>query len=224
MKIFEIIEPKNIVRNLSTKFDPEQVATDLIRHNREYRARPERKKSKLIKRGAFSKGRQNIQDPFMFTKTTVKPNLPEDDPYLEYVKAITPYMGSNPYFPRIYVVKQVKDSEGQVKTTYQIEKLMDWSALSTDDEGRLDIIQHIANRALYRPLKRHPMDNLYTIATAITFNNIRLIKDPLLKQAIKVINSVSKEFGFEYDMHEGNFLYRPTPQGVQLVISDPLVT
>ena len=47
-------------------------------------------------------------DPHQIKLTTFKPVKPEDDPKFQYINAVRPLMGENPYVPNVYEIKLVK--------------------------------------------------------------------------------------------------------------------
>jgi hypothetical protein len=73
--------------------------------------------------GYYSQGYQT-KDPFLYGKKAHVPTNLDYDPYYQYVKAIEPIMDSNPYVPRVYVVKLYRDQQGYIKPDYTMEKLV----------------------------------------------------------------------------------------------------
>lgn len=169
-------------------------------------------------RGVYSKGRSNFQDPFMFTKISTRPVKLENDAYYNYVQAIKPYISSNPYLPRVYVIKTDIDSEGRAIPKYQMEKL--FNLTDFDDEEEL---KPIGEKIFTNP-PSNIIDTLKSIRRALENGIYAGIKDKKLIQALQIIKQVhdSSDYKFYYDLHDGNFLFRKGPYGIQLVISDPL--
>jgi hypothetical protein len=219
MRIFEIIEPKTIIKQREKPFDPVYLDTQRLKHQVRYH-------DDYPGRGLYSKGRGNIQDPHMFTKITVKSLPLEHDPYYNYVKAIEPYISSNPYLPRVYVTKVVKDQTGKVFPKYQIEKLFTLDQISgNDSELRQELLNTLYKKLIRDPKPEDPIFLFKIIRSALQQNDFSRIKDSLLRQALSIIRDlVSKNYDdFDFDLHDGNFLFRTGPNGVQMVLADPLI-
>lgn len=215
MKIFEIIEPRTIEKIRQQPFDKNRVELQNLIHQEKYgKDDPNR--------GFYAKGRPSIHDPFMYTKISAQPVNLEDDGYFNYVQAIKPYIQSNPYLPRVYVIKIDKDSEGKAVPKYQMEKLFNLRELDKNDlDTRDEILRPISEKIFFEP-PENPKGLFYRIGRALNFGEYDEIKDKKLIQALELIREVNKNDNFEFDLHRNNFLYRRGPYGIQLVIADPL--
>lgn len=229
MKIFEIIEPRTVEKQRKVPFD----LRSMDRHH-EYHLDIHNKKDSggnpepPAGRGVYSKGRTSIRDPFMFTKLSVYPrsiDYLEDDAYFNYVQAIRPYIASNPYFPRVYIVKLEKDERGLIRPKYQMEKLL--SRLDLGDNDTADSLLESINQRIFTKSscghRGDPERLFYLIPDALITGSYRCITDPLLKEALKIIRSVKKSGQFTYDLHANNILFRRTAQGIWPVLTDPLI-
>lgn len=226
MKIFEIVEPKNVEKLRNIPFDVDLARRHADLHHDIYmQDDPKFSGGPIPGRGLYSKGRTSIQDPFMFSKISVSLKTEEElesDSYYNYVNAIKPYIASNPYFPRVYVVKIEKDRTGLIKIKYQIEKLLDLKELGNTPEERGELLRSINRRILNQP-PLLPLNLVHIISNATEDGNFTRIKDPLLLQAIELIRDLHDKLPGSYiDLHSGNILFRRTAQGLWPVLADPL--
>lgn len=74
-------------------------------------------------RGAFAVGKPT-DDPHIFRKQTVDPTNINNDPTYLYIRAIEPFIDSNPYFPKTYVLDLRKDAQGAIRPAYDVETLI----------------------------------------------------------------------------------------------------
>lgn len=214
MRIFELIQSKTITRKRPIRFNPGIRDKMYTKHQQHYYGNKPAT-------GLYSKGRPSISDPFMFTKITARPIDTYDDAYFNYIKRIKNYMGQNPYFPRVYVTKINVDSEQMKIPKYQIEKLFDKKYLERHFDMS-DVSAYLSNKILNDPSRSEHL--FHIIRDALRNGNYQRIKDKELVQALKIIKDIKDKSNdrFDYDLHDGNFLYRIGPTGIQLVIADPL--
>jgi hypothetical protein len=113
-----------------------------------------------------------------------------------------------------------------------IEKLVDGQALSKEE--LLFVCKKIFNKMDVIPwIKKHMHSiSIDSIRSYIGFaletyvmkeknNNMLPIVDTQLIEALNIVSSLVKK-QFELDIHHGNFMFRRTPYGPQLVLTDPL--
>ncbi|KAI9549465.1 hypothetical protein GHT06_001865 [Daphnia sinensis] len=84
--------------------------------------------------GMFSDVQVDPRDPHMAVKTdsAYDEDYFYENAYYAWVQAIAPYMKSNPYLPRVYVVDDRTDPMGTTKPRYKMEKLHPFEDLSID--------------------------------------------------------------------------------------------
>jgi hypothetical protein len=162
-------------------------------------------------------------------------------------------MQSNRFFPRIFDIKVFKTPGDGDTTLYDygidMERLWDWNKLTDEDAyiagkqlyhnfDRLMELDHIrgipdsvSGRGLpkKRPYKRALLRLLrQTFSKHIKGKESKLIeiKDPQFKQAVMLIKGMQQKdrHGMFADIHDGNIMFRRTPQGVQLVLADPVAS
>lgn len=214
MKLFELISTQTKTTNRTSDFDVEK----MLVFRDENTASPTS--------GAYAYGSVNKKDPHIFNKKTYIPTNLDSDGYYQYVRAIEKHIGSNPYFPRIYVIKLQKDPKGNIIPNYDIE------TLSNGDDFSFDSILSMAKRmykdfptmseeqdgiiGIRRKLARYMLEN-------VRKNDFSAIRDNNLKGALMLIASViNKNDNLECDLHKDNIMFRGTPNGPQLVITDPI--
>lgn len=183
------------------------------------------------KEGAFGKVYPKPVDHTL-TKIPHEAAKKNEDAYLRYIKYIikNKLAQSNPYFPRIYELKEWKDKNGFIKYKIEIERLLQ---IEKFDE---QVIQGLC----YNNFKENDVDGAYqkvnqwdpkkdeqikwSIVLAIlveeVINGATKPKDNLLKDACNIIYKLSKK-GLFLDIHYGNIMVRRSPHP-QLVIVDPL--
>jgi len=216
MKLFELINTQTKTTDIKSPFDMDKL-------NKEYE-----KKKNGPESGSYARARPNKKDPHMYSKYTYFPTDLKKDAYYQYIKAIEPHIGSNPYFPRVYVVELIRDPQGQVKPNYGMEKLV------TADSFDTDAIIAMGDR-MFKGFADDFGSGENT--TGEVFNSIirlvaeimewpssaEYIKDEELRQALSLIDKIEKsDPSFEYDMHTGNAMIRGTSKGPQFVLMDPL--
>jgi hypothetical protein len=216
MKLFELISTQTKTITSKSPFDIEKM--ERFRDKRAYE--PDS--------GAYGYGETDKKDPHTFNKKTFVPSNLENDGYFQYVKAIEPYMADNPCFPRVYVVKLTKDSNGKVLPQYKMESLTDGSGFSL--ESLLSMARRIypdfdidnttdnkfASLYVRRKLARFMLEN-------IKRNDFSGIEDRNVKGALMLISRILKKNNkLILDLHSGNIMIRGTSTGPQLVITDPI--
>ena len=215
MKINEIIEPQHVDR---------QVSTDIPAHKFSQRV------GKQFTDTAYAHGVEDPQDPHLYRKKIKMPSNLKNDAYYQYIIAASPYMQSNPVFPRVYDIIYKKYPNGQIKPDYRMEKLL---PLRTDVFNGIELGKYLAKKYL----TSDEVDKLNDIDTVVA--DIRdclspyffkyhghmneVIKDKHLRDALILIkNVIASNSNFELDLHSGNIMLRQSSTGPQLVITDPI--
>lgn len=209
MKISELITPKTTTSSLSRPFDMDKLASKFNKERDSYSS------------GSYALGSNDKKDPHMYSKKNYYPSVLDKDAYYQYVMAIKPYIGENPYFPRVYVISLTKDSKGRVIPKFTIEKLK--QSLEFSYEALLGMAERMFKN--FNPPDFE--DQLFNIITKRIQNDLISgdfsdIKDPNLEMALRLITKVKNlNANFNYDV-PGNVMIRGTNVGPQLVITDPL--
>jgi hypothetical protein len=229
MRIDEIIQPRERTQNVPFTWDDEKLKQ---KHNKalgfgsKYNPSPSA--------GFYSQG-YDVRDPFMYGKVSHLPTELEQDGFYQYTQLIKPIMDSNPYVPRIYSIKLIKDKNGRIRPDYRMEKLVHGQTLSKE------IIHAMGTRTLgteewykYEYDETDALDLWRELCKSITLvisawprkliSNISLEIDPLLIQVAKLIKMAEiKNKYLEIDLHQNNYMVRPGTVP-HIVISDPLAT
>lgn len=170
--------------------------------------------------GAYAKVSNDPESLHGVVKSLHTPTRFSDDAYFQYVKAIKPYMGENPFLPRIYLVNITKDSKGNMVPDYHMEKLLELGdlnireLLSINDSFGLDTPEYVDKYSVAKNVISHILEMVETPSK---------VENDQLRQALEIIKGVKESNRkFRYDMHAGNFMARRTSVGVQLVFTDPL--
>jgi hypothetical protein len=215
MKLFELINTQTKTTNNKSEFELDK----MMAFRDENTADP--------KSGAYAYGSVNKKDPHMFNKKTYMPTDLDNDGYYQYVKAIEKHIGSNPYFPRIYVIELKKDPKGKIIPNYDIE------ALSNGDDFSFESLLSLAKR-MYKdfPTMTEEHDGgilglrrkmAEYMRDSVRANDFSAIRDNNLKGALMLVAKIIKSNeNFMCDLHKDNIMFRGTPNGPQLVITDPI--
>ena len=206
-------------------------------------------------------------DPHQIKLTTFNPVRSDDDGKLQYIEAIKPLMGVNPYVPNVYEIRLVKANNFQYnsqKPQYVMQKLLSHKQLSASQlflacdpviksclfgdlynsyDDLIDRYKKLKDKAneINQEYTKYSGNNtnrilnlniknecvkLTVACLKILLNSGSASKDENLNQVIKIIQDIAESpsgfKNFDYDVHPGNFMFRPGPYGYQLVITDPL--
>ena len=222
MRLFELIQTKTTQKDVDASFDMHNRGKLAANYGVKDGEDPWNSDN-----GTYAHGKENPRDPHQFRKKNYLPAELENDAYYQYIKAAEPYMGENPYFPRVYNITIKTDNNGRELPSYDIEKLHKANDLPV--ETLISIGKNIFNRfdVQDKPEDLFPSQIAATLAhkieTALMSNNMSNIKDDNLINACYIIMDVrdSNEH-FDYDFGPKNIMFRGTPHGPQLVITDPL--
>jgi hypothetical protein len=236
--LLEIIEPKISQQQYKGSFKTSRNADDDILQKGETPDNTFSQKN-VLGRGYYSAVSKDRKDPHMVKKHNTRFDDIDDDPYRLYAKFIIDNkLFENPYFPRIYQHKKIKDKKGNILHKFQLEKLEELNKLSHDEIDHIlrvifkepeKIINsfktaHVPSRFEDRKKQRKLIAIAKEIKEAINHNHIYEIKDKNLIHAIREINHfMNHECKNCYnDLHPKNLMARRTPYGAQLVITDPV--
>lgn len=195
-----------------------------------------KKDDKAIDAGTSSIVIPDKNDPSMVKKRSTGFNRTskKEDGFKTYAEYIIKHkLGeSNPYFPRIYVMKNFSDKNGTEMQQYKIEKLIPYYEVSLEEilaflNKIADIseewLQHIDmgdSSRLHNRLTWFIKDKI--INNTESFYNGRIIlKDPLLNDVREHFKTLIKNGLVLNDFSGKNCMYRRTPHGLQFVINDP---
>lgn len=188
--------------------------------------------------GAWGTVKDNPNDPFMVRKTSKIPKDRENfdsekiDGYWAFIRGIqnNEKLKNNPFLPRIYGVKKLRDINGKVIMRADMEKLVE--SIDIDGELLLRYINGIVDmpqvEAVLNAMKNSEEVNvrrvleLFTglLENATETKNYQRIKNKYLIEAIDYIHGLTTDYVL--DLHEGNIMFRRGTTGIQLVITDPL--
>lgn len=170
--------------------------------------------------GMFATVHQSKNDPHMVNRITTPSRdrnklFQKEDGFEIYAFNIidSKINESNPTFPRIY-----KRADGK----YQIEKLV-----KLDSVGHEELLNYIENNFdinLDPGYSSHDLAFELTMLLANCFDmqDYSAVKNKYIIAACKWIENLARMSGTTLDIHGGNFMFRRTQHGLQLVITDPL--
>lgn len=178
-----------------------------------------------IGKGRYSTVRNDPKDPHMVIKKTKfdkdKTAYHNKDVYPQFIEAlINSDQKMNPYFPRVYGMKSYNDKSDDKLHKFNIERLEDLRQLSAEE------MDHIIGLIMDDDVRKAwKIDNermlAWFICEAIKKNSVRKeIKDRNLYNALTFLSKFLKK-NWYLDLHSENMMFRRTPYGPQLVITDP---
>lgn len=129
-----------------------------------------------------------------------------NDGYLAYISAMSELKQHNPFLPKIYGVRFIKDKRGREYFVVAMERL---TALRAHE---YDCAEFLKEMTIY--------GSDTVVGSAAKKIGIKVNVPKELVQAIKVVRRAKELAGRSvyWDMHYGNFMMR----GKQIVITDPL--
>lgn len=228
MKLQELINTKYKTSNKDTQYDLNDLEGQRLSNAKKRFTDPEYQGGS----GVFAHVEVQKDSPFIAKKQNHFPVYDiNKDSYFAYVNAIAKNHLSqkNPFFPRVYSVDVEKDSNGLLRPSYDIETLQgpdnfDTEALMSlgkklfsEFDGYFTVGKNIAPLDVTVQMSRILLRNLHS-------HTRRDIRNKHLVEAMDLITQLlqdNKGF-FWLDMHAGNIMFRGTPHGPQLVITDPL--
>ncbi len=214
--------------------------TDLLERQIETQIEPDAKYSKRLRRGT-PKYKQNSEygnsarvspsktDPHMVVKNDKNPNEQADN-YNRYIQELIKLdlIDTNPHFPRVYNIKKITDKYNKFIYKYVMEKLVKWEALSVEE------METMADTVIIEPLpadfnnwgegKRwsYCYNEIMVVLEKEANDYDNLIKQKTLKYAIAQIKQIGTHIRVRpNDIGGDNIMFRRTPFGLQLVITDP---
>lgn len=186
--------------------------------------------------GAYSYVVQDDDSPFEVDKFNADsfPNTPDKheslskDPYFEWIKAIAPYVKSNPYLPRVYVADLNSDTNGAIKPSFKMEKLHDpqhvefnvlVALYQKETDGDSDFLEYVNDLYDSGHDKKATFVIWDKIVQSVAFNSLW---NDNIEQVNDIITNLTSIRGFKIDNHDGNFMIRLTSIGPQIVFTDPI--
>jgi len=234
--LLEIISTSTKERSVSGKFksDDWEVEDD----------QNEREKGRSV--GRFSTVKPG-SDPHTVKKSSKVPGMDTIDGYWTFIDYVIKYkLWENPHFPRVYSIKKIKDSTGDLMFRGEIEKLEPLKELNLKEiehlferifgqDGLPTLMQNTAGLDSSE-LKKAYIDRFAKDIEQISKGITKLkIVDDSFKKAIKILQMIRKKEkqagkksirggrGLIYDIHSENIMVRRTPYGLQLVFTDPFL-
>jgi hypothetical protein len=151
-----------------------------------------------------------------------------DDGFQFYVRGILQYNKSkgqlNPYFPNFYRVNEfkAKDSEASVMHL-KMERLNEIDDLNIEDLKEMMVKMFGDSDVAGDAHKTTYVDDIVDRIEEYCLGRNLKIVDFRLEEALELIKELVDKHDLRLDIHEGNVMWRRSPQGPQLVITDPLV-
>lgn len=232
MKISEI---ENI------KFEPKTVK---YKKNPLRGASLEKKNIEKMGQGITSYVISKKNKPHEVKRLTYSSRHPAEDAYLAYLNLIIQNEG-NPFFPKVYSLKVLRTKKDDYFYYIEMEKLhpldtLNWKQLSAliEQNTGLSVSKYVNLKDI---LKKFPYiedkkylndvvksDILNTFVSSMRQflggdNNVGPFTESTKKALLQVRQMLETHDFLALDLHTGNMMYRNTPYGPQLVMTDPVV-
>jgi hypothetical protein len=190
----------------------------------------------------------NQDEPGTVTRVTRTTQDPKKDSYFKYLSTIakSDRIQRNPYFPKIYNVKIVRDNKGNQAYSVDMERLLDFDTLSAEECVMLGermffnfagfAKEYVARRKEIVPTQHRDNVSMKSKGTAgfvllkaiekcINYGEqvATYVKDSRLKEAMMILRDlIKRDEDVSPDIHDGNVMVRRGPGGPQLVLTDPV--
>lgn len=205
MKITDLLEAP-ITTNIETK----PTHRPMRGFKQDVRGRP---------RGNFSVVKPDPTDPHMVRKSSRQSKGPEyaDEGFKAFISYLVKNKIENIHFPRVYDVKTIKGSDGYVVDTFRTEKLINYKDIPDDElDAYASRMMGTEDSSFYQ-LSSLILGKCEGRFAALPFT------EQSLDDACKIVYKILSETpGAENDAGTFNLMFRRTPQGLQLVINDPI--
>jgi len=225
MRIDEIIQSKEKTSDVPQNWNLEQLKRDQLAAQNK-------------KNAGWSSQGYTVDDPFLYGKRSHMPTNLSDDGFYQFIQAIKPIMDSNPYVPRVYSIKLLRDRAGNVRPDYRMEKLVHGQTLNKKIIYAMGVktfgnenwwqatglnapYEDLDNIDLWKKLVKLVELSIHAYPKRIPMTTVELNLDPLLIELGKILKMTTIRNNVEIDLHMNNIMVR---MGTipQLVLSDPL--
>lgn len=178
--------------------------------------------------GHFSTVNDHKTDPHMVRKHNHRAmgddRVETEDGFEVFIRQLIKLdLMDNIHFPKVYVQKKITDRGDSHINKFEMERLIPVGELS--DEEWEYIVETNFTEALR---ERHKKVTFGSVGETLgmCLDNARhietYIKLDTLKEAMTALAGIIDRINALVDMHAGNYMFRRTPHGLQLVITDPI--
>lgn len=169
--------------------------------------------------GNFSVVKDDPTDPHMVRKSARRARSSEnvEEGFKVFIKYLVKNKIENIHFPRVYDVKTIRGSDGYELDTFRTEKLIAYEKISQEE---LD--------AYAVRMTGNENSDFFNLSSFIfgkcegKFRALPFTEESLDEACAIVYKILSETPGAENDAGTFNLMFRRTPQGLQLVINDPI--
>lgn len=181
--------------------------------------------------GGYASVKPHPTDDFLVKKHHTGPDAAADDGYNAYIKyVIDNDLMDNPHFPRVYNITKIKDKAGKFIYTYDVEKLNDLNSMTREDYEAI-INTHFNSNAMHfadfdsDSVWENAMRMAKVVRSGIQSDTPSYFTGSFRDAVKKIIAdryNIRRENGSAVglDVHAGNIMFRRTPHGPQLVLTD----
>lgn len=189
--------------------------------------------------GVFADVYGHADNPHDVVKISWPAHSTKVDGYEAFIRELSrdPKMYNNPHFPRIQLIRNVRDKEsGNRQYIVRMERLYSHSELSKEE---YDIMVENTFKPLYiKSVERDIPDwRKDSVSQSVFFNWMEYgftsmshipeqaytkVKSKELQSALAKIEELADKYYVRIDIHSGNIMFRKTQYGPVLVITDPL--
>jgi hypothetical protein len=216
MKILEILEPVHKTYTATKPLDRIRAGMDPDAHD-----------PKRLGTGLFATVRTS-KNPFEVIKKTKLDNNGRSfkDGYPAFVKAVIEFQRThkrpNPYFPVFTRVNEFK-KDADTAMVIKMERLRGMYDLESSDIKQMITFMFSKTR-YFVPETPGVYDLIDNVEAALKYPDEKGVEiaDFRFQEAVDFLNNYKKQNpNLRWDIHSGNLMWRRTPQGPHLVITDP---
>jgi len=172
--------------------------------------------------GNFSAVKDDSKDPHMVKKFSKRGRSDEDEGFKAFVMFLyNNGFDGNIHMPRVYDIKTITGRDGITIDSYRMEKLVSLQSVSREElvaysemmSDKIDVADDVDTEFI-------PEEIAYFLKAVIAGRTQSKMES--LNEACNIVARAERATGATLDLTTKNIMFRRTPQGLQLVFSDPL--
>lgn len=189
--------------------------------------------------GTQSSVKDHPNDPHMVKKHNIRPYPDtlgkQTDGFNQFINYLIEHdLLDNVHFPKVYDIKEIVDQDDRKIYTYTMEKLVPSMSLYRDEIDAFcekiftpELAERFFTDASMlgrsEETYKYRMFDLFTqeFDEALNYGRITDIQDESLRDAFVTLHMISLRLKKSSDLHNGNFMWRRSSTGVQIVFTDP---
>lgn len=207
MKLIEIINTRHKTVNLNRNIKSDQRSLEYDFDD-------------ISNKGQFSTAKE-LPDEHLIKLTQrrrINKDQIADAKHLYYREIVENSLWDNPHFPRIYESKEFIGKNNVKRSNWKVEKLIEIYKLN-----KYELVE-MSDRYFYDSEADNFDNNFFgflNCAYIFTKRKIHRIKYEPLIEAANILFKIQDKYKLDFDLHDGNIMFRRGSQGTQMVFVDP---